>query len=93
MSQAFISRKLSTERSRDRRQVWFGLLARGRRFRALCDRGRSSNPISNIIDERVKKDIGTVEDIKARFDSVQVAMMTVSTLEDAEKLLKSVSEI
>jgi hypothetical protein len=45
------------------------------------------------LDARVEKEIGTVDDIDARFDSTQVAMMTVASLEDAEKLMKSVSDI
>ncbi|MGB8006430.1 MAG: hypothetical protein WCF48_04820 [Terriglobales bacterium] len=55
--------------------------------------GGGSNPLDKIIDDRVEKAIGSVRDIDARFDSAQVAMMTVATLEDAEKLLKSVSEV
>jgi hypothetical protein len=48
---------------------------------------------SKTIDARVAKEIGTLDSIDARFDSAQLAMMTVASLEDAEKLLKSVSEI
>ena len=55
--------------------------------------GGSSNPLDKIIDERIAKDIGTSDAIEARFDSAQLAMMTVASLEDAEKLLKSASEI
>ena len=50
-------------------------------------------PLDKIIDDRIEKQIGTVRAIDDRFDSAQVAMMTVATLEDAEKLLKSVSEV
>jgi hypothetical protein len=53
----------------------------------------SANPLDKIIDTRVEKEIGTSDAIDARFDSAQIAMMTVASLEDAEKLLKSVSEI
>lgn len=53
----------------------------------------SRNPLGKIIDERIKKDIGCVEDIDARFDSAQLAMMTVASLQDAEKLLKSVTSV
>jgi hypothetical protein len=52
-----------------------------------------SNPLDDIIDKRVEKEMGSRADIDARFDSAQIAMMTVASLEDAEKLLKSVSEI
>lgn len=45
------------------------------------------------IDARIEKEIGTQDDIDARFESTQLALMTVATLEDAEKLLKAVSEI
>lgn len=55
--------------------------------------GGSVNPLDSIIDARVEKEIGTSDAIDARFDSAQIAMMTVASLEDAEKLLKSVSEI
>jgi hypothetical protein len=52
-----------------------------------------SNPLDDIIDKRVEKEIGSNADIDARFDSAQLAMMTVASLEDADKLLKSVSSI
>jgi len=55
--------------------------------------GGSRNPLDKIIDGRVDKELGTMEAIDARFDSAQIAMMTVASLEDAEKILKSVSEI
>lgn len=55
--------------------------------------GNAGNSIRKQIDERVDKELGTPADLSARFDSVQLAMMTVATLEDAEKLLKSVSEL
>ena len=42
---------------------------------------------------RIEEKIGTEADIDARFDSTLIAMMTVASLEDADKLLKSVSEI
>jgi hypothetical protein len=45
------------------------------------------------IEQQVERRIGKRRDIDARFDSVQLAMMTIATLEDAEKLLKSVSEL
>jgi hypothetical protein len=54
---------------------------------------RSSNPLDDIINKRIEKDLGDTDAIDARFDSAQVAMMTVATLEDAQKLLKSVTEI
>jgi hypothetical protein len=54
---------------------------------------RRSNLLNKTVDERVKKELGSPDDIDARFDSSQIAMMTVATLEDAEKLLKSVSSI
>ena len=56
-------------------------------------RSSDSNPIRKTIDERVEKQLGTWSAIEARFDSAQVAMMTVASLEDAEKLLKAVQEI
>ena len=59
----------------------------------LCLTGDAGNAISKTIEARIDKEIGTLDDIDARFDSVQIAMMTVATLEDADKLLKSVSSI
>jgi len=59
----------------------------------LTLRGGSANPLDKIIDDRIEKEIGTEDAIEARFDSAQIAMMTVASLEDADKLLKSVSEI
>jgi hypothetical protein len=50
-------------------------------------------PLHKLIDERVQKELGTRADIDARFDSAQIAMMTVASLEDADKLLKSVAAI
>ena len=52
-----------------------------------------SKRLTKTIDKRVEKELGTSDAIDARFDSAQIAMMTVASLEDAEKLLKSVSEI
>lgn len=49
--------------------------------------------LERLIDDRIEKEIGTESDILARFDSARVAMMTVATLEDADKILKSVSAI
>ena len=59
----------------------------------LTLRGGDHNPLDKTLDDRVEKEIGSVRAIDARFDSAQIAMMTVATLEDAEKLLKSVSSI
>lgn len=50
-----------------------------------------ANPIEKLIDQRIEKEIGVSEDIDARFDSASTAIMTVDTLEEAQKLLKSVS--
>jgi hypothetical protein len=55
--------------------------------------GGSSNPLDKIIDQRVAEKIGTIYDLDARFDSAQVAVMTAATLEDADKLVRSVSEV
>jgi hypothetical protein len=55
--------------------------------------GNAGQSLRKIIDARVDKELGTPDDIDARFDSTQLAMMTVASLEDAEKLLKSVSSI
>lgn len=61
--------------------------------RRLGLHGGSSNPLDDIIDARIEKEIGSRDAIDARFDSAQIAMMTIATLEDADKLLKSVSEL
>jgi hypothetical protein len=50
----------------------------------------SYSPLEKIVDDRIKKEIGTSEDVDARFDSAQLAMLTVATMADAEKLLRSV---
>jgi hypothetical protein len=55
--------------------------------------GDAGRILRKLIDEQVDKEVGTLDDLEARFDSVQVAMMTVASLEDADKLLKSVSSI
>ncbi len=55
--------------------------------------GDAGRTLRKVIDEQVAKELGTLDDLEARFDSVQVAMMTVATLEDADKLLKSVSTL
>jgi hypothetical protein len=52
-----------------------------------------SNPLDKIIDDRIERVIGTCDAIEARIESALIAVMTVASLEDAEKLLKSVSEI
>jgi hypothetical protein len=52
-----------------------------------------NNLLDKTIDARIDKELGTADDIDARFDSAQIAMMTVASLEDAQKLLKVVSEI
>lgn len=60
----------------------------------LCLSDDGDNSLDKLIDERAKKDLGIEDDdIDARFDRAQVAMMTVASLEDAEKLLKSVTEV
>jgi hypothetical protein len=53
----------------------------------------TGDSLRKSIHERVAKEMGTFEDIDARFDEAQIAMMTVASLEDAEKLLKSVTTI
>jgi hypothetical protein len=55
--------------------------------------GDDTLPIAKAINARIVKQLGTVRDIDARFDSAMVAMMTIATLADAEKLLKSVTEL
>src|SRR5450631_1082657 len=52
--------------------------------------GDAGRALRELIDEQVDKEVGTVDDLEARFDSLQLAMMTVASLEDADKLLKSV---
>jgi hypothetical protein len=50
----------------------------------------SSNGLDKLVEQRVEKEIGSCADIDARFESAQIAMMTVPTLEDARKLFESV---
>ena len=52
-----------------------------------------TNPTDKVIESRIEKEIGSRRDIDARFDSAHLAMMTVETLQDAQKLLKSVQEV
>ena len=59
----------------------------------LYTNGNAGNVLRKSIEARVDKELGTSDDIDARFDSTQIAMMTVASLEDADKLLKSVSSI
>jgi hypothetical protein len=49
--------------------------------------------VEDLIEKKVVKELGREHDIDARFDSVQIAIMTVATPEEAEKLMKSVSEL
>jgi hypothetical protein len=55
--------------------------------------GDAGQTLAEVIEKVVDKEFGTVDDVDARFDSAQIAMMTVASLEDAEKILKSVSSI
>ena len=50
----------------------------------------SFNALDKLVEQRVEKEIGSCADIDARFESAQIAMMTVPTLEDARKLFESV---
>jgi hypothetical protein len=53
----------------------------------------SSRPLDKIISDRIEKELGTDDGIEARFTSAQIEMMTVASLEDAEKILNSVSAL
>jgi hypothetical protein len=57
----------------------------------LCH--EDANPTDKIIEAKIEKEIGSRRDVDARFDSAHLAMMTVETLQDAQKLLKSVQEV
>lgn len=59
----------------------------------LYTNGDVGNTLRRSIEARVDKELGTSDGIDARFDSLQLAMMTVASLEDADKLLKSVTTI
>ena len=63
------------------------------RYGSLSTTGDVGTALCKNIEARVDKELGTSDDIDARFDSTQIAMMTVASLEDAEKLLKSVTSI
>jgi hypothetical protein len=52
-----------------------------------------SNPLDKLIDARLDKELGTEREIDAAFDVAQIELMTVQTLADAEKILKSLSEV
>jgi hypothetical protein len=45
------------------------------------------------INSKIERNIGSRRDIDARFDSARIAMMTVPTLEDAKKIIDSLSEL
>jgi hypothetical protein len=49
--------------------------------------------IDDLIEKRIAKDIGIARDIDARFDSVTMAVMTATSLQEAQQLLKSVQEL
>jgi large subunit ribosomal protein L29 len=53
----------------------------------------SSRPLDKIISDRIEKELGTDDGIEARFTSAQIEMMTVASLEDAERILNSVSAL
>jgi len=89
VSQIDIAREKIRQLSVDINQLGFDYDSDG--DLTLC--GGSSNPLDQIIDQRIEKELGTCDAIDARFESAQLAMLTVPTLDDAEKLLKSVSEI
>jgi hypothetical protein len=55
--------------------------------------GDAGTVLTKTINARLDKEIGTSDEIDVRFNSVQIAMMTVASLEDADTLLKSVSTI
>ena len=59
----------------------------------LYTNGDVGNTLRRSIEARVDKELGTSDAIDARFDSIQLAMMSVASLEDADKLLKSVYSI
>lgn len=59
----------------------------------LYTSGDAGAILRKSIEARIERELGTSDQIDARFDSLQIAMMTVASLEDAEKLLKSVSSI
>lgn len=88
VEQIKVSRQRITDLEEELRRLGFA-----ERYGGLSTSGCAATPLDRSIDTRINKELGTENDIDARFDSVQVAMMTVATLEDADKLLKSVSEI
>src|SRR5579862_923539 len=45
--------------------------------------GGNSLGLRRLISERIAKELGTEDALDARFDSTQIAMMTVASLEDA----------
>jgi hypothetical protein len=53
----------------------------------------SHTSLDRTIDSRIEKELGTADAIDARFRSAQIAMMTIASLEDAEKILNSVSAL
>ena len=88
-AQVDLTRERLNEQERDLSQMGFYFDSDG----DVRLTGSAGAALSKIVDDRLDKELGTLEAIDARFNSLQVAMMTVPTLEDAEKLFKSVSEI
>ena len=48
--------------------------------------------LNERIEQQIERSIGKKSDIDERFDRAQVAILTASTLEDAQQIMKSVSD-
>jgi hypothetical protein len=53
--------------------------------------GTHASTVARSMEEDIKKEIGSLFELHDRFDSVKLALMTVSTSEEANSLLKSLS--
>ena len=49
----------------------------------------NDSSLHEVVDKRIAEHIGSWDDVNLTFDELRVAMMTVETLADAQKLLQS----
>jgi hypothetical protein len=49
--------------------------------------------LHHSVEKQIEKELGTTEAIDARFDSAMIAIMTVPTLADAEKIMQSLQNM
>jgi len=60
--------------------------------KALSISWSAPKSLNERIEQQIERSIGKKSDIDTRFDKAQVAILTASTLEDAQQIMKSVSD-